>query len=172
MVDELDEARQRAKAAWSLIQADVVRLKEAVRTEVDQVRQLGPASIWNSYPLPILGGIAGVGLLFGVRGGRRKAAYRAIVKAGTEVVSQATQTIAQQPRAPKPEKSLKRKLIETLVLAIASKGAQTLAEVAQSRVQSQLVGGQGQAPSQPVIQPGEPERVRSQPHLVIPHGNL
>lgn len=165
MVDELDEARQRAKAAWSLIQADVVRLKEAVRTEVDQVRQFGPASIWHSYPLPILGGIAGVGLIFGVRGGRRKAAYRAIVKAGTDVVSQATQTIA--AREPRAEKSLKRKLIETLVLAIATKGAQTLAEVAQSRVQGQL---QGQGQPEPI--PQALEQRRPQPQIVVPRGNL
>src|SRR5687768_4175713 len=44
MVDELDEARERAKAAWSLVQADVVRLKEAFRSEVDHVKQLGPKS--------------------------------------------------------------------------------------------------------------------------------
>jgi hypothetical protein len=148
MVDELDEARERAKAAWSLVQADVIRLKEAVRSEVDHVKQLGPKSIWNSYPLPVLGAIAGLGLVLGVRGGRRRAAYRAIVRAGTDVVSTAATEIKNKTK-PRVEKTLKRKLVETLALAVASKGAQVLAQMAQEKVHAQLAGS-------PVIPPPPP----------------
>ncbi len=146
MVDELDEARERAKAAWSLVQADVIRLKEAFRSEVDHVRQLGPSSIWKTYPLPVLGAIAGLGLVFGLRGGRRKAAYRAIVRAGTDVVSTAANELKSTAK-PKPEKSLKRKLVEALVLAVGSKGAQMLAEMAQTQVQARMAS----APEPPVL---------------------
>ena len=155
MVDEIAEARERTKAAWSLIQADVVRLKEAFRIEIDHVRELGPTSFFKNHPLPIVGIAAGLGLIAGVRGGRRKAAYRAIVRAGSDVVATATQ----QMGASKPEKSLKRKLLEGLLLAVASKGAQTLAELAQSRVHAHL-----QQPPRPL----EKIEETSSRHVVIP----
>lgn len=164
MVDELDEARERAKAAWLLIQADVIRLKEAVRSEVDQVKQLGPRSIWNSYPLPILGGLAGLGLLFGMRGGRRKAAYRAIVRAGTDVLSTASRQIA--VARTKPEKSIKRKLIETLILAIGTKGAQVLAEMAQNKVHDRIAG----PPRRDDLPALSSDAPRTERHVIVPRG--
>jgi len=165
MVDELEEARERAHAAWSLVEADVVRLKEALRAEVDHVRELGPRSLFDRYPLVVLGGCAGLGLILGARGGRRRAAYRAIVRAGTDVVSEATRTMA--AGTPRIEKPLARKLLEATALAVVTKGAQLLAEIAQSRVQERLAVSEPRRREEPEV-----AREGIEKHLIVPHGNL
>ncbi|HZU99347.1 MAG TPA: hypothetical protein VFF73_21750 [Planctomycetota bacterium] len=131
MVKELVEARERAQAAWSLVQADLARLKEAARAEVMLVSDMRPAALVRRHPLAFLGALAGLGFVAGVRGGRRRAAYRAIAKAGSEVVQTAI-------GAPRQEKSLRRKLGETLLLGIAAKGSELVARMVQDHVESAL----------------------------------
>jgi hypothetical protein len=131
MVKELDEARERAQAAWSLVQADLARLKEAARAEVLVISDMRPAAFVRRHPLPFLGALAGLGFVAGVRGGRRRAAYRAIAKAGTEVVQTAI-------GAPRQEKSLRRKLAETLLLGIAAKASEIVARMVQDHVDNAL----------------------------------
>jgi ElaB/YqjD/DUF883 family membrane-anchored ribosome-binding protein len=129
--EELAHARLRARAAWSRVEADLARLREAVGAEVDQVKRLGPRSFFLSHPLPVVAAAAGAGFLLGMRGGRRRVAYRAIVHGVPELLASGPTAAAPGAR---PEKSLRRKLLETLVLAIASRGAQALAEHAEARI--------------------------------------
>jgi hypothetical protein len=116
MADELLEARERAKAAWSLIQSDLVRIKEAVRTEVHQVKQLGPRAVYERNPLPFVGAAAAIGFLAGIRSGKGRASY--VIPAGAGI-----------------EKPLRRKLLETGLLALASQGASMFAGSLQQRIE-------------------------------------
>ncbi len=117
MADELLEARERAKAAWTLIQSDLARIKDAVSSEVDLVKQLGPRAVYERYPLPFVGAAAAIGFLAGIRSGRGRAPY--VVPAGSVM-----------------EKPLRRKLFETALLALVSQGASMLARAYEERMET------------------------------------
>ena len=119
MADELLEARERAKAAWTLIQSDLARIKEAVSSEVEQVKRLGPRAVYERYPLPFVGAAAAIGLLAGIRSGQGRAPY--VVPAGAVM-----------------EKPLRRKLFETALLALVSRGASMVARAYEERLEPAL----------------------------------
>jgi hypothetical protein len=111
---DLEERRQRADAAWRLIQADVVRLREAVRDEVTHLRTLGPRSVVETFPLSFAGMALGVGFALGFRGGRRGATLERILEHGPIVSASPARS------------TLGRRIVEAIVLAAVQRGAAAL----------------------------------------------
>ncbi len=137
MNDELQEHRERVDAAWKLIQADVIRVKEAFRQEIDQVRQLRPKVVFNQYPLAFAGAAAGLGFVLGFRGGRSRGTLRALSRGAGGEVAKALSDKVVAPKLMGGEKSLARRLGEVLLLAVAQRGASYFAEQAVHRFEAQ-----------------------------------
>lgn len=130
-MDEIDERRRRADAAWEQFVRDAKHLGDAIGLEVEKVKRLGLEGVrglgarplFESHPLAFAGGAAALGFALGWRGGRRRSTLHAISRAGAEAI--ATLPTRDGPRL--PEKGLFRRVVETAVLAALQRGAQTLA---------------------------------------------
>jgi hypothetical protein len=136
----LEERRQRADAAWQRVMLDAKYLTEVVEVELARVKDVGlrkmveaihVKQLFARYPIAFVGAAAGVGLVAGWRGGRRRATLAAIASGALASVppSQGGAGLA-------PGKSFGRKLFEAAFLAALQQGAQAAASRAVHAIES------------------------------------